>query len=377
VHFFYHHKSYGQERDTERDNNIVVVGNSDVMDMPTGISGAVGMKMAWDDLPMVFDEDGNQTNSPEVSERAENRVARYVTRSSVQKQHRIYIGLLNTFIPGGRIRAVLWRNWDDGDENDLGGTVTEFVCGPQLVTGLKQSSTGEWAWLDDELCAPEREQYGPPDFGRHTFPNFPRLVNAVQVQHSTVTDGNLALANAKSQQNVYFHVGVIRRFVAGDLTTLDQCLILFTDDFDDLSGDVPAFQGKVYGPGRLSGLKTVTTIAEDEDEEPQTLTLPVYKVSRGPLVAWVKVTGVVGAAAGTKGDLVKAGDSGDEGTFTGVVVSDTSQTDRTLAERGPCQIRFVDRVLASGPKQTVAEVGRIYGPATLGLLRGDDREPGV
>lgn len=263
VHFFYHKKAYGQERDTELDQNWAVVGASDVLDRATGISGAVGMKFLWDDLPMVFDETNTHTNSSDTNQRADNRKSRYVTRYSVANAHRIYAGLVS-MIPGGQVRAVLWRNYDDGEESDLGGTVTEFISRAELVTGLKPSGGGP-AWFDGELAAPEREMYAGPDYSRHSFPNYPRISNVVQVTNDDVSVGAIAQANASG-----FHLGQVKRWVSNSMATMDPCWIRFVDRHDTFNGNVPAINGDYFGPGRLCGVETVGGVM-----------LPVYLVRRG------------------------------------------------------------------------------------------------
>lgn len=265
IYHYFHYKAYGQERDTELASNWAYnTGGPTALD--TNITGAQGILPLWDDLPLILDENNQITNQTAVNTRDSARVSRYATRYGVQNQHRIHWGLLTDFVPGGLIRAVLWRNWEDGEESPLGGTVTEFVSGSQLITGLKQNDSGP-AWFDAQLVAPEREQYAPPDVGRHSYPNYPRLPNIVQVQHTGDAAGDTVDADATNAYGVKFHRGKVRRFVSGGMATLDACWVLFVDDYDTKGGDVKAKQGDFYGPARLSG---VTTCAGE--------LLPVYVV---------------------------------------------------------------------------------------------------
>lgn len=265
IYYYFNRKSYGQERDTELADNWASVGQGNIETVATGIAGASGTKELWDDLPWLLDEDNNHVNSGAISQRNDNRKQRYVTRHSVESNHRIYWGLLSTILPGAQVRAVIWRNWDDGDFSDLGGTVTEFVSSSNMIKGYGAGGDSI-SWFDYELATPERENYSPPDLGRRSYPNYPRLPNIVQVQHSGQTQpGDDVDANDDG-----LHPGVVKRWVSGGMATLDPCWILFVDDYDNVTGDVSAKEGDYYGPARLSGMRT------SEGQR-----LPLYLVRKG------------------------------------------------------------------------------------------------
>lgn len=246
VYFYYHRQNYGQERDTEIDSNWAVNGAGDYTAISTGITGAVGTKAIWDDLKLVLDENSSPLNFSSIITRAGNRRDRYATRWTVENQHRIHYGLLGDFLPGGQIRATLWRNWDDGD-SPLGGTVTEFICRSELVTGLRPNDNGP-AWFDGQLGEPERENYIAPDLGRKSFPDYPRLPNVVQIwaQNAAAQTGDLIAANSEG-----LHPGRVKRFVNGSMTTLDTCLVLLLGYEGDLS---PIGEHGRFYFGRLSGV---------------------------------------------------------------------------------------------------------------------------
>jgi hypothetical protein len=265
---YFHYKAYGQERDAELSNNWAVNSGGPTA-MPTGLAGASGTLALWDDLPVILDEDGNATNTAAVDARDAARLARYQARFGVTNQHRIHWGLTTDFATGGKIRAVLWRNFGDGEESDLGGTVTEFVCKPGLITGFRMTDHGA-AWLDAQLAAPEREQYSPPDVGRHSYPNYPRLPNIVQVNHLGAQSGDSIDPDVLTSTGVSLHSGRVKRWVANGMATLDNCWILFVDGYDAVGGNVKAVQGEYYGPARLSGVSTCSS-----------LMLPVYTVRNG------------------------------------------------------------------------------------------------
>lgn len=291
-----HCKAYGQERDTEIETNWAVTNPTTPEPRPTEIEGASGTLPVWDDLPRILDENGELSNEAAITERDENRLERYVTRHTVSSVHRIHIGLSTLFMPGAQIRAVLWRNYDDGQIDSLGGTCTEFVCGTDLIYGLGESE-GQANWLETPVTLP-RENYLPPDLGRRSYPNYPRLPNIVQVFHDEEEvegeeeaqpeagdilepDGILTITSEETDVAdvvTKFHKGRVKRWVSNSMVTLDPCWILFVDDFDNQRGNILAKQGDYYGPARLSG---VTTINTGSEEEPVSTMLPVYTVSKG------------------------------------------------------------------------------------------------
>lgn len=267
IYYYFHRKSYGQERDTELGENWAWNGAGDYKEVATGVPNAAGTKALWDDLPWILDEDNVHSNLAAVEARRDARKDRYVLRVGVADQHRIHIGLHDNIVTGAQCRAVLWRNWDDGNDNELGGTVTEFVCRSDLIVGMR-SSDGQ-AWFDPELGAPEQENYLAPDLGRHTYPTYPRLPNIVQLRNAGASAGDEVSPNADG-----FHRGRVARWVANTLVGLDDCFIRFVDDHDNLDGQVNGIVDDYYGPARLSGLST-------SDGS----TLPVYIVRRGNLAS--------------------------------------------------------------------------------------------
>jgi hypothetical protein len=267
----YHYEAFGQERDTEVDNNWAYNGAGTVTSLATNIAGASGSLPLWDDLSSVLDETGTVTNSAALTTRNTNRKNRYVTRMGVTNVHRMYMGVDSAIVPGGQVRAILLRNWGDGEVSQFGGTVTEYVSGNQYVCGL-QTEQGEAegpAWFDKYLFPPEREQYAPPDLGRHTYPSYPRLPNIVQVWHDGGTTGD-SLDPSTTVNQVGLHKGRVKRWVNNGMATLETCWIVFVDDFDNKLGNIKAVQGDYYGPARLSG---ITSVSAD--------TFPVYTVRSG------------------------------------------------------------------------------------------------
>lgn len=264
VYFPIHRKSYGQESDTELANNwsiekpASVQGATTYIDTATALAGGVGRIALWDDLPDVLDEDNDETlaGAAAVAARAAARTSRYLTRRAVTPAHKIYAGLVSTILPGAKVRAVLWRNWDD-EGNDLGGgTVTEYRQQSELITGLSTEPTGGVNWLTASAISPEVERYSPPDLGRSTYPTYPRLPNVVQVYHSVGTQGQSVDPDGTAPgSGAKLHSGRVKRWVANDMATYDDCWILFVDDYDNNLGDLTAVDGEYYY-GRLSGMTT-------------------------------------------------------------------------------------------------------------------------
>jgi hypothetical protein len=286
VYFHNHYEAYGQERDTELTTNWSTVGAGAYVDIATADASALaGTVVAlWDDLPRILDEYNTISNASAVNTRATARKDGLLQRQRTTRAHKIYIGVQN-FAVGGQVRAVLWRNWGDYDA-DLGGTVTEYIQRPELVTDYQPGAGGGGSGVGAGvlfITSKAHENYQPLDLARHTYPSYPRLPNIVQVYHSSETAGSLLAANGDG-----FHPGRVRRWVANAMVTLENCWIRFVDDEDNKSGAVPAIDGECYGPARLSGVST----------SGGTL-LPVYTVRRGAILEFVEFTLTADMTAGS------------------------------------------------------------------------------
>lgn len=259
-------KGYGQERDAERENNWSVTDFYETNLVGTNLQSGLGKQPIWDDLPVIWNESGDVSNQADITTRNSNIQSRFTTRFSVEPKHRVHYGLLSDYLPGGEIRATLWRNWgmEDAEENWLGGTVTEFMAGTDLIIGY---SAGESASTFHSIT-PHNEAYSPPDFARNTFPLYPRLSNIVQVWS---TEEDIEVGTGVDPIGQYsMHRGRVKRWVNNSMQTLEDCWILFVDNFDIKQGSVKAKHGAYYGPARLSGITT------NNGE-----TLPVYVVFTG------------------------------------------------------------------------------------------------
>jgi hypothetical protein len=285
VFFNNHYRSYGQERDTELATNWSYLGAGASTDVATGDATAVEgtVKVFWDDLYRQLDEDNTLVNGTAITARATERKDNWLQRQRTERRHKIFYGV-NALFVGAQVRAVLWRNWGDHQSNALGGTVTEYLCRPDLVRdfgnqGGGDGAVGPSAWLqfEDNVAF---ENYTASDLARHSYPNYPRLPNIVQVFYSGDSAGAPVSANADG-----FHPGKVRRWVANNLVTLEDCWIRFVDND---SGDVPAINGANYGPARLSGMST-----SDGQR------LPVYTVRRGAIVVFIEFTLTANMTAGS------------------------------------------------------------------------------
>jgi hypothetical protein len=263
-----HLKAYGQERDTELAQNWVLNDSCTRRTEDSGITGAKGKVVLWDDLPAVFDENNSLTNETDIETRISKRKARYTKRWGVTSRHRIHYGLLTDYLPGEQVRAVLWRNWNDTD-NPLGGTCTEYLCKNDLVTEFKGNTSGATWFYSDKSKARENEQYSPFDLSQHTYPNYPRLPNIVQVHGTDGSPSPGDTVQPLAYNSVFLHKGRVKRFVNGAMATLDNCWILFIDAYDTIKGNLPAIQDEYYGPARLSGVATISGVM-----------LPVYTIRK-------------------------------------------------------------------------------------------------
>lgn len=253
-----HYYNYGQEKDTELTDNWSVTGNTHVQAAATGIQGAIGDKPLWDDLPYIINLNGTDANSAARTTRITNRVSRYVTRQTCPVYHRIYTGINTTVSPGGVVKAVLFRNWDDGVDaaghplNDFGGTVTEWIAKPDYVNNQSEFLLQN-ALAESSRSHISQESYIAPDLSRRSYPNYPRLSQLVRINKYASPSSPAAGARILPNANGYF-AGNVYRMVNGTMTQLEDCWILITDLFDTKAGQVEGIQHQFY-VGRLMGQK--------------------------------------------------------------------------------------------------------------------------
>jgi len=259
----------GQEKDTEFNSNWATSFTNPTL-LPTGVSGARGTVALWDDLPKILNDTGGVTNQQELDQRDQNRLQRYKTRWNIDKQHKVLVGFVTDILPGPFIKGVVWRNLDDAGSNVLGGIVTEYFVGPNLLKSYQR----------DSQSYVECEAWKPMDINRNSYPVWPRIVNMVQVHHDQGEVGSEVSPDAQGTQSsgVKYHLGRVVRWNNQQVEKYDTCWILFLDNFDNKKGDVKAKQDEYYGPARLCGSSPGTFIFDDEQEE---FLLPVYTVRSG------------------------------------------------------------------------------------------------
>jgi len=268
VYFHNHYQSYGQERDTCLATNWSTSGALDHIDVATKVSESVKgtVVVLWDDLPRVLDEDNSLTNSAALSARADERATNWINDHKVSgsRMHQVLPGVVSDVVPGSQVKAVLWRAWGPA----AGGTATEIIRHLGLPRQIIGAETPPGRTLDG-FCDFAGDNYAPPDLARHSYPSFPRLPNIIRVWDSGQSAGALTSANSDG-----LHPGQVRRYVAGAMATLEDCWILFVDDFDTAAGAVSAINGDYYGPGRLSGVETSGGSQK-----------PIYLVRRGAIIS--------------------------------------------------------------------------------------------
>jgi hypothetical protein len=245
----------GQEKDVELSNNWLLGNYYYTISRPTNIVTALGTKPVWQDLHAVYDENGNLSNSAALNTRATNKAQRYTARYSVPSQHKVFIGLIDNILPGGLVRAVFWRK-----SHSITGTTTEYVTNPELAKSYNYSEN-TWDFETETVS----ENFLAPDVARRTLPNYPRVVDTVQVFDTGYSPGDKIDPNPDG-----FFPGKVRRWISNQLQTLEDCWIRFVDLHDIKNGNVKATNNDIYGPGRLCGVSTS-----------QGQTKPVYLARKG------------------------------------------------------------------------------------------------
>ena len=275
VYFHNHYKSYGQERDTSLSSNWASIGAGVYHDVPTGIGAALpGTVLAlWEDLPRVLDEDNNEANSSDLSARAAERAGNWIADQTISKRRlETFPGIVGGVAPGSQIKAVHWRAWGP----DAGGTATEIACHPGLPRqrgGLTISAGAG----DGSEGSGGGENFSPPDLGRRSYPNYPRVTNAVQAWQSGVYIGDPLTPNAAGLIS-----GRVRRWVSGSLSALEECWIRLLNFESDAADPLAAVRQGDYFIGRLCGIETYGAA-----------TFPLYVVASTPwrsaaVVGWGK-----------------------------------------------------------------------------------------
>jgi hypothetical protein len=245
----------GQEKDVELSNNWLLGNYYYTISRPTNIVTALGTKPVWQDLHAVYGENGNLSNSAALNTRATNKAQRYTARYSVPSQHKVFIGLIDNILPGGLVRAVFWRK-----SHNVTGTTTEYVTNPELASNYNYSEN-TWDFETETVS----ENFLAPDVARRTLPNYPRVVDTVQVFDTGYNPGDKIDPNPDG-----FFPGKVRRWISNQLQTLEDCWIRFVDLHDTKNGNVKATNNDIYGPGRLCGVSTS-----------QGQTKPVYLARKG------------------------------------------------------------------------------------------------
>jgi len=251
VYFQTHRRSYGQQRDTELNGNWRIDGQSTFVDVPTENADAqpgtiLGM---WDDLSHVLDEDNQPENSAELSARAAARAEAWLRKhAGTEPLHRIYAGIVESVRPGSQVKAVLWHA-----RGAAGGTVTELVSYPGLPHENDQAIGSLWP-RDEAVSSGAAATLSPPDLARRSHPASPRLLNVVQVD-----DGSSAAGKDLTPNSDGLYPGFVRRFVAGQIETLEACWIRPVDleaGGSPNAGNVISLRQMDSYLGRLSGLET-------------------------------------------------------------------------------------------------------------------------
>ena len=260
VHFHKRFEDYGTEADTAAANNHITSNSFYVHELKTEIAGALPGTVLplWASTPAVVKHRTMDAilNLQAIKAEAKELARGWISENAADRLSRaqvVLVGWHSRWQPDETIKVVSWRDFG----SQRGGCVTEVVKFPGLpIDDL--DGAGE------PTLAPAVNFEGN-DFARKTAPNYPRLPNLVQV-----TMPNAAAGEQVSPTKLGVFLGKVRRVNAGELASLEPCWIMFVDEYDSKMGNVPAKNGEIYGPARLSGLFTVDD-----------LRLPLYVVRKG------------------------------------------------------------------------------------------------
>lgn len=247
VHFHKRFEDYGTEADTAASGNFLTSEPYYRIDVKTGIPGSLAGTVLplWASTPamLAHGESYKIANLAAIKAEADALAEGWIRENLAAAKSRaqaVLTGWTSEWMPDASIKVVSWRDFGD----TMGGAVTEVVKYPGLpvdsLDGPQEPTAGAAA-----------ENFAGPDYARKTSPNYPRLPNFVQV---------IDPQNSQGKQVGPFKAGVfkgrVRRVNAGALTSLEDCWILFVDEFDQKQGNIKVPNGEIYY-ARLSGMKTV------------------------------------------------------------------------------------------------------------------------
>lgn len=254
---------YGSELDTEPWSNFATTVSAYRYAVKVGGNGPVaGTKLVlWDTLRAIRRHGSWQIdNLADVQNRAVEIATAWLLnhvqipagapsgwRSSGDRAHGVFSGVVPARL-GPMVKAIIWRDYGrDPNAGNGDGLVTELIRFPGYAKPARffepGSSTGEprtfkgigFEW-DDRQAA---EHVDGLDFGRPTFPNYPRLPNIVKVVGfrsdpkccvNTPDDGESDKRWA-SPVDPYKRLfgGVVHRYdaAAGGLVALEACWVYF------------------------------------------------------------------------------------------------------------------------------------------------------
>ncbi len=212
----------GAEKTSPRGSNWQI-DRYHTKDVSSGVSDVVTgtVKTIFNDLEALRDESGTITNSATLDDVAAEVAQNYADRleNSDDQMGKVFAGIITTISPGSQVKEVIWSDTGDGPTTEVLRYQIEKPKDPKTPT---------------------------------TPGAYPRDVELVQV-HS----GNGGTGNRVSANDSGYHPGRVVRYAQG-MTVLDDCWILFIDDFDDSSGAIEADEGEYYGPAKLCGIDTVS-----------------------------------------------------------------------------------------------------------------------
>lgn len=302
VYFHKHYMSYGQERDTERLANHATtqVTLVDLLSLTFGNridDTAPGTNIAiWDALAARYDEDNALINGTDLTNQATTLIRAWEQEQllSHQRERTEFTGIWSDILTGSQCRAVHFRNGGSA----LGGSSTTLINRPGLIESVNDGASDGMGggsgnqWNLPDFAYKMGEPYSPPDIGRASYANYPRLQNIVEVDVDTAAENGRWHAPTHGDgepSGIGFYSGRVVRYVAGVLersinneamTTDEICWVMNaalgpgeggTVGANDADHRVPLRKGGRY-MGRLSGIETiggdtrpVYVVAEDAD----------------------------------------------------------------------------------------------------------------
>lgn len=175
VYFNKYHEHYGSEDTTSTTvgqwstsavHYVYVPAPADILQFTYPGTAA----FLWDDLDAIIAIDKTIINEAELGNRAQERADDYYRRVVYGglRTHKVYGGYIDDvrIFPGSQVSAISWYDVGNGPRTEIINTASMMMV----------SANNEWAEVSED------ENFSRPDLARKTYPNYPLVLQMIEIQ---------------------------------------------------------------------------------------------------------------------------------------------------------------------------------------------------